>query len=147
MKKTTSLEQIQEEIECVRRQFLQLGPIHPGSVSAQYHACGNPACRCHDPVDPKKHGPYNKLSYCHRGKSGCRFVRDEHLEQLSQRLRNYKTFRALVDRWIELSVQAAAAEFFAGAASKPSGRKAAPKEWTGQSARPSRTTGAENLQN
>jgi hypothetical protein len=128
MKKKTSLERIHEEIERVRRQLLELGPIHPGSISPQYHACGNPACRCHDPGDPKKHGPYNKLTYCHRGKSGCRFVRDEHFEQISQRLRNYKTFRALVDRWIELSIQAAAAEFFARTPAEASDGETAPRD-------------------
>ena len=115
MKKATPVERIHEEIASVRRQLLELGPIHPGSISPQYHACGNPACRCHDPEDPRKHGPYNKLTYCHRGKPGCRFVRDEHLEQLRQRLANYKLLRELVDRWIELSIEAAATEFFAKA--------------------------------
>ena len=112
MKKDSSLEQIHLEIERVRRQLLELGPIHPGSISAQHHACGNPSCRCHDPVKPVKHGPYNKLTYSHRGKSRCRFVRDEAIDDLQSRLHNYKTFRALADKWIELSIQAATIEFF-----------------------------------
>jgi len=121
MKTSQSLEQLNQEIENVRQQLLALGPIHPGSVSTQYHKCGNPSCRCHDPVEPRKHGPYNKLTYSHAGRSTCRFVREECAEQLRQRLDNYKTFRALTARWIELSIQAGAIEFF------PKSRTALPK--------------------
>lgn len=107
-----SLEQLNREIERVRHAIFELGPIHPGSVSSQYHACGNPSCRCHDPEDPKKHGPYTKLTYSHGGKSRCRFVRQECLSELQRRLANYKEVRELVDKWIALSIQAGAAEFF-----------------------------------
>jgi len=114
-----TIKRLNREIEDVKEQLLQLGPIHPGSTSGQYHACGNPSCRCHDPVNPKKHGPYNKLTYSHAGKSHCRFVRPECLEQLGQRLKNHKTFRELVAKWVELSIQAGAAEFFAKTDKRP----------------------------
>ena len=126
MKKVKSIKRLKTEMEDVRRQLLELGPIHPGSISSQYHACGNPACRCHDPVEPRKHGPYNKLTYAHRGKSGCRFVRAECAAELRQRLANYKTFRKLTDRWIELSIQMGMVEFFTkkgGSRTKTSPRK------------------------
>ena len=112
METSQSLDQLNRELEDVRGQLLALGPIHPGSISAQYHACGNPSCRCHDPVAPKKHGPYNKLTFSHAGRSTCRFVREECAEQLRQRLDNYKIFRDLTARWVELSIQAGAIEFF-----------------------------------
>ena len=112
MKKIHSLKRLKQEIESIRQQLLELGPIHPGSISSQYHACGTPSCRCHDPVNPKKHGPYNKLTYCYGGKSRCRFVRPECVEELKQRLHNYKTFRRLTAKWIELSIQIGTIEFF-----------------------------------
>lgn len=112
MKTKHPIERLKQEIESVKQQLLELGPIHPGSISSQYHACGTPSCRCHDPVNPKKHGPYNKLTYSHGGKSTCRFVRPESVEELQQRLDNYKTFRELTARWVELSVQAGTVEFF-----------------------------------
>lgn len=86
--------------------------MHPGSISQQYHVCGTPSCRCHHPTEPQKHGPYNKLTYVHRGRPACRFVRDPDLEELRGRLENYKTFRTLMDRWIALSIEKAALEFF-----------------------------------
>lgn len=119
MDKNKSIKELNREIEKIKQQLLQLGPIHPGSISQQYHACGNHSCRCHDPVDPKKHGPYSKLTYSHAGKSRCRFVRPECVEVLGQRLENHKTFRKLVARWVELSIQAGAAEFFTKAGKRP----------------------------
>jgi hypothetical protein len=126
MKRKHPLKRLKQEIESIKQQLLELGPIHPGSISSQYHACGNPSCRCHDPVNPKKHGPYNKLTYSHRGKSTCRFVRAECLEELEQCLDNYKTFRKLIAKWVELSIQAGTIQFFpkAGDASaEPSSSK------------------------
>ena len=46
------------------------------------------------------------------GKSACRFVRADCLEQLKQRLDNCKTFRKLTARWVKLSIQAGTVEFF-----------------------------------
>lgn len=112
MEKNTPLKRLKLEIEHIKRQLTELGPIHPGSISSQYHACGTPSCRCHDPVNPVKHGPYDKLTYSRAGKSACRFVRPECVEELKQRLDNYRTFRRLTARWVELSVQAGTAEFF-----------------------------------
>jgi len=112
MTKKRQLKRLKREIESIKQELLELGPIHPGSISGQYHVCGTASCRCHDPVNPQKHGPYNKLTYCHRGKSGCRFVREDCIEELKQRLVNYKAFRELTDRWIALSIQAASVEFF-----------------------------------
>ena len=119
MNKNHSLGRLEQEIEDIKRRLLELGPIHPGSVSSQYHACGTPSCRCHDPVNPRKHGPYNKLTYSHAGRSSCRFVRPECLEQLTRRLDNYKTFRKLTARWVELSIQAGTIEFFTKADDAP----------------------------
>lgn len=125
MNKNHSLGRLEQEIEDIKRRLLELGPIHPGSVSSQYHACGTPSCRCHDPVNPKKHGPYNKLTYSHGGKSSCRFVRPECLEELKQRIDNYKSYRRLTARWVELSIQTGTVEFFtkADAAAKPPPRR------------------------
>lgn len=112
MKKKHSLKRLEREIKEIKTRILELGRIHPGSISEQYHACGKKSCRCHDPVKPKKHGPYTKLNYSYRGKSSCRFVRKENIPELEQRLENYKEMRKLVDRWVELCIQAGTIEFF-----------------------------------
>lgn len=103
---------MEEEIAEIRKKIARLGPMHPGSISLQYQVCGRPGCRCQHPTDPKKHGPYGKLSYVHRGKKVCRFVRADSAEEMKARLATYKEFRKLTDRWIKLSIECAKIEFF-----------------------------------
>jgi hypothetical protein len=120
MDKTPTSEELAREIGEVKRQLLELGPIHPGSISSQYHACGNPSCHCHDPVDPQKHGPYSKLTYSHCGKPSCRFVRPDFGDELQHRIDNYKLFRELTAKWVDLAILAGKAEFFDNAAERTS---------------------------
>jgi uncharacterized protein YukE len=97
--------QIQNQIEAVRKQLADLGPMHPGSLSEQYNVCGNPTCRCKDPKDPQRHGPYYQLSYTWRGKSSTRFVRQEAVDEMREKISNYKRFRELVNKWVDLVVE------------------------------------------
>jgi hypothetical protein len=126
MNTTRSVARLEREIEAVRRALLALGPMHPGSISRQYQVCGHPGCRCMDPEHPRRHGPYHKLAYVHRGRPVCRFVRADCIGAVQQRLAVYKTFRKLMDRWIGLSIQRGALEFF----SRPAAAKAKPASGT-----------------
>ena len=97
--------QIQRRIEQLKTQLADLGPIHPGSLSEQYNVCGTPGCRCKDPDNPRKHGPYYQLSYTWRGKSSSRFVTPERVAEMRQKVANYKRFRELTNQWIDLAVE------------------------------------------
>ncbi len=112
MKTKPTLKEMKEEITEIKKTLMQLGSMHPGSISLQYQVCGRPGCRCQHPTDPKKHGPYGKLSYVNRGKKVCRFVRADSAEALKDRLGVYKEFRKLTDRWIKLSIECGKIEFF-----------------------------------
>ena len=89
--------QIQRRIAQVQKQLLDLGPLHPGSISEQYNVCGTPGCRCKDSQDPRKHGPYYQLSYTWQGKSSTRFLRPEQVEEMRQKVANYKRLRELMN--------------------------------------------------
>ena len=102
----------EREIARIKREIQALGPMHPGSVSRQYQVCGKPGCKCMDADNPQKHGPYHKLAYVHRGRPVCRFVRPECVEGLNARLAEYKKFRSLMDRWVELSIRQGGDDFF-----------------------------------
>ena len=102
--------QIQNQIEAVKKRLAELGPMHPGSLSEQYNVCGNPGCRCKDPKDPQRHGPYYQLSYTWRGKSSTRFVRQEAMAKMREKVSNYKRFRELVNEWVDLSLELEQAE-------------------------------------
>jgi hypothetical protein len=107
---------IQRQIQRLKQQLSELGPMHPGSLSQQYNVCGQPDCRCKAPRQPQKHGPYYQLSYTWRGKSTTRFVRPEQVREMQQKLARYKRFRELVNAWVDLEVARERAE---GAREKP----------------------------
>jgi len=111
---TSSVRRLERQIETLRGRLLALGPLHPGSISEQYHVCRNPGCCCMHPHRPQRHGPYHKLAYVHRGRPVCRFVRSACLREIQKRLANYKKFRGIIDRWIALSIQCGMIEFFSG---------------------------------
>jgi hypothetical protein len=113
MKRTKSSASLQQEIDTLRASLAVLGPMHPGSVSRQYQVCGRAGCRCQDPKNPQRHGPYPKLTYVHHGRYVCRFVRADLLAELAPRLAAYKEFRRLTNRWVTLSIRQAQTEFFA----------------------------------
>lgn len=78
--------------------------MHPGSLGEQFNVCGTPGCHCKDPQDPRKHGPYYQLSYTWRGKSSTRFVRQERVAEMREKVSNYKRFRELVNEWVDLAM-------------------------------------------
>ncbi len=107
MQTTLTLQQIDEKILRLKQQLLTLGPLHPGSLSRQYQVCAKPGCKCCDPKKPRPHGPYTKLTYVHRGKYTCRFVRAGSVQEVSALLATFKTFRQLTQEWVALSIQRA----------------------------------------
>ena len=112
MNPTSSILRLERKIDALLRKLRELGPLHPGSASRQYQVCGKSGCRCMNPKAPKRHGPYYKLAYVHRGKPVCRFVRAKCVAELQKRLANYKTFRAIIDGLIALSIQRGRIDLF-----------------------------------
>jgi hypothetical protein len=97
----------QERIQQIKEELSNLGDIRPGTLSEQYNVCGKPNCRCKDPNDPKKHGPYYQLSYTHKGKSTTEFVKKDMVAQVRCQIRNYAKFKKLTEEWIDLSIRIA----------------------------------------
>lgn len=107
MKKASTIQQIDKKILQLKRQLMALGPMHPGSLSKQYSVCGRAGCKCIDPKHPQPHGPYTKLTFAHRGRFICRFVRAESVEEVTAMVQNYKTFRWIIDQLVDLAIQRA----------------------------------------
>ena len=99
--------QLQKQIDRIKDELYRLGPMRPGSISKQYNICGSPNCRCKDPVNPKKHGPYYQLSYTWRGKSTSEFVKEELLSETQEQVANYKRFKELTQELVDRSVEIA----------------------------------------
>ena len=97
----------QERIRRIKEDLLDLGDMRPGALSEQYNVCGNPNCRCKDSKNPKKHGPYYQLSYTHKGKSTTEFVTKDRVSEVRQQIRNYRSFKKLIEEWVDLSIKIA----------------------------------------
>jgi hypothetical protein len=107
MKAHIRLQQIERQITQIKQQLMDLGPLHPGSLSQQYNVCGKPGCRCKARPHPRRHGPYYKISYVFRGRFTSRFVPPSQLKAAHAELANYKRLRKLIDAWVELALRRA----------------------------------------
>lgn len=52
-----SVAQVERRLTHLQRELLTLGPVHPGSITEQFNACGQPGCRCKDPENLKGTDP------------------------------------------------------------------------------------------
>ncbi len=105
--KTQTEKQCLARIERIKTLLAALGDMRPGSISEQYNVCGNPNCRCKDPENPKKHGPYYQLSYTHNGKHTTEHVKRDVVNDAKQQIKNFRRFKELTDEWVDLSVTVA----------------------------------------
>jgi len=85
----------QAQLREAKAELAQLGPMRPGSLSQQYR----------DPVT--KAGAFWQLSYTHNMRSRSRHVRTDELTLIRPLVANFKRFRLLVDRCVDLSVKIA----------------------------------------
>jgi hypothetical protein len=107
MKSNLPLQNIERQIAHIKEELARLGPLHPGSLSRQYNVCGKPGCRCKDPKNPRRHGPYYKVSYVYRGRFSSRFVPRDQAKAVRGELANYKRLRELTAKWVGLSLRLA----------------------------------------
>jgi len=83
---------IEAEIDRIKKALRELGYMHPGSLSKQKRSRG---------------GEYYQLSYSHSGKGHTMYVRPEDVAEVTRELENYREFRNLTRRWIELEIKLA----------------------------------------
>ena len=105
MKPYIRIQQIETQIAQTKKELVDLGPLHPGSLSRQYNVCGKPGCRCKARSNPRRHGPYYKVSYVFRGRCTSRFVPRQHLTAVRAELANYKRLRKLIETWVALALR------------------------------------------
>jgi len=83
---------IETEIAKIKKALLELGHMHPGSLSQQKRSRG---------------GTYHQLSYSHAGKGHTKYVRPEDVPEVRQEVENYRRFRGLTTKWVELAIKLA----------------------------------------
>ena len=87
------LAQIEKRIEKIKKELAVIPEMRPGTLSKQYK----------DPV--MKKGEYYQLSYTHKMKSRTEYIRPVFLEDIKNQTENYKSFRKLIELWIDLSIE------------------------------------------
>ena len=84
-----------EKLKAQIGELLEAGPMIPGRIRKQWNVCGMPGCRCKDPDNPRKHGPYHQLSFTLAGKGTTMFVKDDEYERISAAVERYHEFKSL----------------------------------------------------
>ena len=85
--------ELEEEIAALKVDLVRLGRLHPGSLSAQKRVRG---------------GEYQQLSYSYLGRGHTKYVRPEDVPSLAKKLENYRRFRELTKRWVQLEIELSA---------------------------------------
>ena len=98
------IQKMEKRIEEIKAKLVLIGEMRPGSLNKQFTVCGRSNCRCSDPQNPKKHGPYYQLSYVHQGKSTSQYIQKEWVGAVRLQLANYKTYKALTTQWVDLAL-------------------------------------------
>lgn len=73
--------------------MIQSKPFLPGTLAEHYNVCGKAQCRCKDKINPRKHGPYYRLSYSLSGKNSSIAVSREDAPFILEMTENYRKFR------------------------------------------------------
>lgn len=87
------LHQIEKQIEKIKKELQTIGEMRPGSLTCQYR----------NPKD--RRGAYYQLSYTYKMRSRTEYVRQIFVDQTRKEIANYKRFKKLVDKWIELGIE------------------------------------------
>lgn len=87
------LDRVRKKIEKVKEELMQIGEMRPGSLTKQYQKSS------------EKQGGYYQISYTYKMKSKTEYVRPEFVEDLKNQVKNFKRFKVLTQKWIDLAIE------------------------------------------
>lgn len=88
-----TLKKIEGQIEKIKKELIEIGEMRPGSLTQQYRKSKD------------KQWPFYQVSYTHKMKSKTEYVRPQFVEDIASQIKTYKRFKALVDKWVDLSIE------------------------------------------
>jgi len=94
-----------KELKMLVERQVKVGAMMPGAIRLQYSVCGKEGCACKNKNNPRKHGPYNQLSFSTKGKSSTMFIKNPDLKTAEEMTEAYKLSRSLTQE-IALAVTA-----------------------------------------
>ena len=95
----------EERIKALLHELGSSGPMLPGTLSVQYNVCGKAGCRCKDPVNPVRHGPYCQLSFTVGSRSSTMFVKSGDVQTVRQMSNRWKRFKELGQEMAEAYIE------------------------------------------
>lgn len=87
------INELEKEIEVVKIKLMAIGAMRPGTLTQQYKDRNTQT------------GGYYQLSYTHEMKSRTEYVRAAHVSLLQEEVAEYKKWRKLIERWVDLSIE------------------------------------------
>lgn len=91
--KNKALHRIEDRIKKIKSQLQDVGDMRPGSLTKQYR------------YPKERTGAFFQISYTHKMNSKTEYVRPEFVKEVRQQIRNYKEFKRLIEKWIQLGIQ------------------------------------------
>ncbi|MFA6177955.1 MAG: DUF6788 family protein [Candidatus Paceibacterota bacterium] len=93
----TKILQVEKKINDVKKKLMSIEDMRPGSLTQQYRQSRK----------SESYGTYWSLSYTSNKKGHTEYIRNEFVNEVKIQINNYKKFKILTDKWIELSIQLA----------------------------------------
>ena len=84
----------------IKKQISDIGPMLPGKIGIQWIRCKSKGCKCTAKNNPRKHGPYNQLSFTFAGRSSTMNIKEADLGKARKCMENYKTFQDLCKKLV-----------------------------------------------
>ena len=87
------LRQIEKKIVRIKETLGEIGPMRPGSLTEQFKDREN------------KEGAYWQISYTRQMHSRTDYIRREWVKATQQQIKEYKTFKRLIETWVALAIE------------------------------------------
>ena len=88
----------------IKKQIADIGAMLPGKIGIQWIRCKSKGCKCTARNNPRKHGPYNQLSFTFAGRSSTMNIKEADLGKARKCMKNYKSFQALCKKLVLASI-------------------------------------------
>ena len=86
------VETLLAKINSIKSDLGRIAEMRPGSLTQQYHKRGG------------KSWPYWQISYTQK-RSKTEYIRDEFVAQIKSEIAEYKKYKSLTEKWVELSIK------------------------------------------
>jgi hypothetical protein len=87
------VETLLTRIKSIKVELLAIEVMRPGSITRQKYVRG------------EKTWPYWQISYTQNRRSKTEYLRDEFVEQIKIEVKNYKKFKKLVEKLVQLNIE------------------------------------------